>query len=218
MTYRLYREHKYVCDQLISLEQQVARADFTRAEEIEAASQTLKAFEQLLKGHAHYEESALHELLRQKDSTIHHTIEADHQSHDEQFAALLGKLDEILKAPRNEDKIELGHQFYLEVRLFHSDLLKHFHEEETKIMPKLQSLYSKEELKGIEKASYAKMTSEQMINMMTAIFPHMNANDLEFFITDIKNAEPEKFKVAWQDIKNLLNDTEQKRLAEMLKI
>jgi hypothetical protein len=72
--------------------------------------------------------------------------------------------------------------------------LLHLHEEETKILPELQRLYTDEELRCVEEATYKMMTPEQLIEMLKVLFPHMNASDKEAFLEDIKFSQPEKFK------------------------
>jgi hypothetical protein len=72
--------------------------------------------------------------------------------------------------------------------------LLHLHEEETKILPELQRLYTDEELRCVEDATYKIMTCEQMIDMLRILFPHMNALDKESFLEDIKLSQPEKFE------------------------
>lgn len=41
------------------------------------------------------------------------------------------------------------------------------------------------------------MTVEEMIEMLQALFPHMNFSDKCAFLTDIKLAEPQKFLQLW---------------------
>lgn len=40
------------------------------------------------------------------------------------------------------------------------------------------------------------MTSIQLIEMVSVLFPHMNPDDKEAFLTDIKESVPEKFAEA----------------------
>ena len=60
------------------------------------------------------------------------------------------------------------------------------------------------------------MTSEQMIHMMKVLFPHMNPDDKEAFLVDIKECQPKKFIEAWQGIQSYLSAKEQETLMQKL--
>ena len=60
-------------------------------------------------------------------------------------------------------------------------------------MPELQRLYSDEELIKIEADTYELMTPENMVHMITVLFPHMNAEDHQAFFSEIEITQPEKF-------------------------
>lgn len=114
---------------------------------------------------------------------------------------------------RNSQKIELGHQFYLEIQRFEAENLLHQIYEETIIMPELQRLYTDEELLDkIDAKTYALMTSEQLIDMMKTLFPHMNADDRKFFLKDIYRTQPTKFITAWKGIFPILDVSEREQL------
>jgi len=87
----------------------------------------------------------------------------------------------------------MGYTLYLTYRKFAADNLIHLHEEETKILPELQRLYTDDELRQVEAPTYEKMTPEEMIGMMQALFPHMNPSDKSAFLSDIQKLQPEKF-------------------------
>lgn len=72
-------------------------------------------------------------------------------------------------------------------------VLLHLHEEETRILPELQRLYSDEELRRVEDATYRQMTAEDLLSMLQELFPHMNAVDKEAFLKDIQLSQPEKY-------------------------
>lgn len=194
MRIKFYREHKYVSAALNSLERLIAKTDFREDAEIEAARKEWIEVSAMLHAHANYEEERLHSLLEKKGSTVH--LQAHHQ-HEEMDAAF-PKIDALFEAVLGEDdqeiRVEIGYQLYLTFRKFVGENLLHLHEEETKILPELQRLYTDEQLRCVEDATYQVMTPEQMMDMLKVLFPHMNASDKEAFLEDIKISQPEKFK------------------------
>ena len=66
MRYKFYREHKYVSAAVNDLERLIAKTDFRASSEVEKIKKEFDALVQMLKGHAHYENETLHELLRKK--------------------------------------------------------------------------------------------------------------------------------------------------------
>lgn len=218
MRYKFYREHKYVSFRFNELERLIARTDFRNQDEL---TQVQKAFEQLIEllmAHAQYENDTLHPLLKRKNSAVYTQIEQDHEHFDEQIASLRNLLSNISNAQTEEDKVEAGYQFYLWFRKLSGDNLIHLHEEETIILPELQRLYSDEELKQVEAATYALMSPQDLISMMRELFPHMNPSDWEAFLTDIHDAEPEKFIEAWHDIKTTMTPQQQNYFVKKLNI
>lgn len=197
MRYRFYREHKYVSAALNDLERLIARADFRNRTDALKVKEQFNALMQLLEGHAQWENSTLHELLKQRGSSVHLHAENDHLHQDEQLKHLQKLLDDILEHPSEE----LGYQLYLAYRQFVAENLLHLHEEETIILPELQRLYSDSELRKVDFATYQSMTPEQMVDMMELLVPHMNPSDHAHFIADMTDAQPEKFSQAWPRIK-----------------
>lgn len=193
MRYRFYREHKYVSYRLSEFERLVAKTDFIVLKQTLELKMQLNSLAALMNAHAEHEDKAIHELLRQKGSTIHQTIEADHRHHAEFYQQLERQLDNISTSLDLEEQLALGYQFYLSCRVFVSENLKHLHEEEKIIMIELQKLYTDDELRKIEFNTYGHMTPADMIHMLEVLSPHMNFHDLEFFLSEIKLAAPEKF-------------------------
>jgi hemerythrin-like domain-containing protein len=218
MRYRFYREHKYVCFELSEFDRLVAKTDFCDGKQIKTLQVQLKAVKDLLQAHAMHEDKSIHALLRAKGSTVHQLIESDHQDHEEQLTIFTKSLDEIMACTNRAYRLELGYDFYLKLRLFISDNLRHIHIEETVLMPELQRLYSDEELAVIDATSYAQMTIEQLVQMMEVLFPHMDLNDKAFFLADIKAAEPKKFIHAWNGIVPMLGIEEQAFLMNKLEL
>lgn len=218
MRYKFYREHKYVSAAFNDLERLVAKTDFRVRSEVEKVEHEFHALMEMQKGHAEYEDTVLHELLRKKSSTVYKDVEADHQDLDRTIANLEALLQKVIDVGSEEEKIEAGYQFYLWFRKFVGDNLVHLHEEETIILPELQRLYSDDELSTVEFGSYRVMEPEDLVHMMEVLFPHMNPSDREVFLTDIKACDPEKFAKAWQSIQFKIEPAERDKLIKKLKI
>lgn len=193
MRYRFYREHKYVSYRLSEFERLTAKIDFTDIAQVSELKAQLSSLAALMNAHAAHEDKAIHELLRQKGSTIHQTIEADHRHHAEFYQQLEQQLNNISENSNFEKKLTLGYHFYLSCRLFVSENLQHLHKEETLIMTELQKLYTDNELRTVERNTYDHMTPTDIVHMLEVLSPHMNTSDHEFFLAEIKLAEPEKY-------------------------
>lgn len=218
MRYKFYREHKYVSFRFDELERLIAKTDFRQNDELNRVKEEFEQLIQLLESHAEYENNSLHVLLKRKNSAVYEHIEQDHEHLDEQIVSLRNLLNKISNAHTQEDKVEAGYQFYVWFRKFSGDNLLHLHEEEMIILPELQRLYSDEELRKVEAATYNIMTAQELVQMMEELFPQMNPSDWEAFLTDIKMAVPEKFIEAWNGIKTKMTPDQQKYFIEKLNI
>lgn len=192
MRYQFYREHKYVSAALNDLERQIAKTDFRNAQEVVSVKQSFQSLKEMLHAHAQYENEKLHGLLKGKSHVYEH-VEEDHAHQDEQLLHIQELIDQISKAITDDEKIADGYQLYLTYRKFVGENLLHLHEEETKILPELQRLYTDDELKQVEAKTYAIMSPEEMGEMLKVLFPHMNSLDKEAFLNDIRESEPYKF-------------------------
>ena len=205
MRVKLYREHKYVSFALNDLERLIAKTDFMDDAAIDHIQSEWLLIKEMLEGHAYHEEHNFHTLLEKKGSTIHHEAHKDHEHQEEGIKNLQALLDTVKVGP---DPIEAGYQFYLAYRKFVGDNLLHLHEEETKLLPELQRLCTDEELRAIEHPTYEIMTVEELCEMVRVLFPHMNFWDKCAFLTDIKLAQPDKFKTLWGQVKFFLSTEE----------
>ncbi len=193
MRVKFYREHKYVSAALNDLERAIAKADFADHLEIEAIERSWSELTSLLQAHAAYEEEKLHPLLERKGSKVHLHTHDQHEEMDATFPiidALLGRLKE---EKTSEVREELGYELYLTYRVFVGHNLLHLHEEETEILPELQRLYTDDELRLVEDATYKIMSPAELLEMLEVLFPHMNPTDKRAFLEDIKIAVPEKY-------------------------
>lgn len=177
--------------------------DFNSAADISNAKNELGQLKQLLENHALHEEQVIHRLLKLKQSTVHEMAETQHEEHGVFFNCIAAKFNELEKSTALAEKDFMGYEIYLDVQKFYADNLGHFDYEERVIMPELQRLFTDAELKEIDDASYHQMSAEEIFHMVSILFPHMNRDDHNVFLTDIKNAVPDKFAIAWPLIKSL---------------
>lgn len=190
MRAKLYREHKYVSFALTELERLIAKTDFKDHAAVGDVQREWQSLKEMLEGHAYHEEHHFHPLLEKRGSTVHQDAHSDHEHQEE----MLKNLEHLLNMiESSDDPIEAGYQFYLAYRKFVGENLLHLHEEETKILPELQRLYSDEELRAIEHPIYREMTVDELKEMLEVLFPHMNPSDRSAFLSDIKEADPLKF-------------------------
>lgn len=215
--YKFYREHKYVCAAINDVERLIAKTDFTSAAQTAKVKEALGALVPMLQGHADYEKSRLHRLLRERGSDIYRHAEEDHCAFDQALDDLNNRLARVLESTVLEEQVELGNQLYLWFRKFAGDNLLHLHEEETVILPELQKLYTDEELRKVEFESYTVMTPEDLVHMMEILFPHMNPDDRMAFLADIKACDENKFSQAWIGIRNKLCQEESKQIEKKLR-
>lgn len=208
MRYKFYREHKYVSAALNDVERLIARTDFRDSKAVAQVSESFEDLVQMLKGHAQYENERLHALLKQKHSYVYDHAEKDHADQDEQMSEIKRLIDQVAQCQAEEEKIEAGYRLYLAYRKFVADNLSHLHEEETKILPELQRLYSDKELQQVEAITYNEMTPDQIVEMTAILFPHMNSSDRKAMLCDIQSLQPEKFKIAWDRIAPTLPENE----------
>lgn len=217
MRYRFFREHKYVSFRLTEFERRVAKTDFSAITDVLALKEPLLSLWELMKGHAAYEDTAIFALLRSKGENLSEELEKDHLEHEQSFTEFYAALDNIA-AEATEERLHMGYLFYLTYRFFVAENLRHLHMEEAFIMPALQEHCTDAELSLVEASTYNHMTSTQMIEMMSHLFPHMDINDKIFFLQDIKKTQAAKFKQAWEGIKHQLTVDEQQMAEQQLNL
>jgi hemerythrin-like domain-containing protein len=198
--YRLYREHKYIFYVFSEILQLTSSLDFSDKESTTTLKEQLEKLSMLLQSHAEYEESRIHVILKAKNSSLFEEAQEQHQDQKLCLEKLKQKIILIKSKSKMEDINFLGYEFYLDLRNFFCDNLKHFDYEESVIMPELQRLVSDEELKEIDRISYRQMSPEQLIDMMDVLFPHMNNDDRFVFLDEIKSCEPQKFELVYDSI------------------
>lgn len=180
---RLYREHKYLTTVLFDICIEFGKSDLRNQTERHALASKVFGLRSLLESHGQYEESRIHARLSARGSDTHKLADGEHERD-------LGTLDAILEQIKVCDSPSQAHQGYLRFRKFVAEVLLHLDFEENVMLPKLQELYSDDELRLIDKESYDQMDAGQMIDMLQVLFPSMNADDKEFFIDELHRAAP----------------------------
>src|SRR5438045_1813706 len=141
---RLYSEHKYVTFRISEFSRLVAKTNFADNHCIDEVMEKFAGVKSLMHGHAEHENTRIHPLLKENESSLIEKIELDHARHFTSFK----KLDELLglaKSSVNEAiKISAGSDFHREFSLLEAENLLHQHFEETAIMDELLNLYSDE--------------------------------------------------------------------------
>lgn len=209
MRTKLYREHKYVSFALNEMASLMAKTDFGNDAAFEHLQDEWQGLKEMLTAHAHHEEENFHSLLKRKGSTVHLEVHHEHAYQEKMLEHLQHRLDSI---KTNPDRVEAGYQLYLIFRKFVGDILLHFHEEETTILPELQRLYTDEELRAIEHPTYLMMTTDDLLEMVQTLFPHMNFSDKCAFLLEIKFAQPEKFAKLWGKAHQFIDAEDIKRI------
>lgn len=184
--YRYYRVHKWISFEFSELERLIARSDFRLNTEVKIIKNQIKKLEVIMAHHADFEDSMIHALLEKKCSTAHTGVELEHQRHHAQYRDFKMQLNKILECSDVCMRDDLGYDFYMQFRLFFSENLKHFHDEEMVIMPELQRLYSDEELRLAQSEVYRQMAPDQIIQMMSLLAPYINPSDKDFFTRETK--------------------------------
>lgn len=209
---RLYREHKYLFHVLSTLLSKVGQVDFSDAGAVTLIQTEFKALNALLISHAEYEESRIHRLLQDKGSLIYENAQRQHLEQDNFFVSIEDKIQSIRNINNIDQQHQLGYELYLALRNFVSDNLNHFDYEENVIMPALQQVASDHEIREIDNHSYRQMSPEDMVHMMQVLFPHMNSEDKASFLKDICECEPEKGKIAWDNISHEMMPEERQKI------
>jgi hypothetical protein len=196
----------------------IGSLNFSEIDAVAQAKDRMQNLKFLLEGHADYEESRIHTILKERGSLLFQKAELEHNNHTLFFEKADKCLMDIENRQNPADKNHLGYLFYLELREFFAQNLIHFDYEEKVILPELQRLTSDEDILEIDSQTYRQMTSDQMIHMMDVLFPHMNSDDRFTFLKDIKDCQPEKFEAAWQGIRSKIDEQERDTLMKSLNI
>lgn len=219
LRYRLYREHKFVSAQLSDLERFIATLDFTNPKELMELKMRLQGTFSLMEGHARHEDESIHPLLKARGSKVFEHIEEEHRDYQFLHAKLDKMLTQIEFSKDKNEQIDLGYKFYLAYRHFLAINLNHINEEENILMPEIQRLYSDEEIKkAVDFPVYAIMTSDDIYEMVSLLFPAMNIDDKEAFLRDIQVSQPKKFIELWGRIAGEIDINEKNKLIKTLRL
>lgn len=143
--------------------------------------------------------------LAKEDLYIHTALEArapgaaaglarEHEHHRRSFEELEGLIAEAEGAPQDARRAAL-HRLYLRFSLFVADDLAHMAEEEQLMLPILQSLFTDEELIGMEARIRAALTPEHTFLVAQAMIPAATHSERLALLGGIKaNAPAEVFQ------------------------
>jgi hypothetical protein len=203
--HRLYREHKLVTAYLNDFTRLVGTTDFTDDAQVTVVIEALDGRIGLLTNHAKHEDDNIHVLLKVKGLQVYEDIEKDHRGHGVVFSRLTDMVETICTSANPEERVMMGHEFGLAWSHFEAQNLVHQYEEETVLMPALWEHCTDEELQAIDAKVYGTMSPDDMIGMVTALFPYMNADDHRFFLEDIERSTPSKFLPAFGGMAKAVN-------------
>lgn len=186
--FNLFACHKFLEKTGASILFNLATCDFHNQKHIENIKISIDTFSKILSNHANWEEKFVFKFLSEKSINS----ELEHHKNLEQEIKLI------------QDKLEtdpaLLSSIYLQFRKFYSMLLSHFYEEETYIMDMLREKLSEQELRRIDYDIYKSMSSDDMIEMISALFPPCNFDEKVAVLEDLKSANPIAFKQAWSSM------------------
>lgn len=143
--------------------------------------------------------------LANEDTEVHTALEArapgatarlvqDHDHHRHTFGELEGMIRDVERAPHTA-KPALLHRLYLRFSVFVADDFAHMAEEEQLMLPILQSLFSDEELMGIEDRIMSHLTPQEMVAFGRMIIPAAGPAERIAMLSGLRaNAPAEAFE------------------------
>lgn len=217
LRYNFYSHvHRYVRYEMFELSKNMAKIDFRDKLQAISAKEQFDKFKLLMKGHATHEDTTVHQLFREANSTVFQLAETEHKTHDQIIEKMADKLNETLASDCDHTRHLAGYQFYLLLNKFIAESLNHLNLEEQVLMADLHQLYPDEKIRAVTFNTYDHMRPEQLLHMLQTIFPHVNDYEREVFIRDIHESYPKKLKDIWPDVWALLSDNERQYYQESL--
>lgn len=192
---------------LAELDKQTALADFRKDDVVRGIKESFENMVGMMNGHADHENKHIHPLLKAKNPPVVDKIENDHSGHAMVFSTLEKHLNDILASNDPDERIRLGHDFYMGLQRFEGENLLHQVTEETEIKTALHCYYSNEQLvQAIDGKAYEEMSSNDIIDMMQFLFPTFNPSDRFELLMDICILQPAKFTDVWKAIAPSITD------------
>jgi hypothetical protein len=186
--------HKGLRFALGALLADLGSTDFTERAEAIAICARLRVQMVLSASHLAHEEAHVHAALEARAPGSTGRLEAAHRHHDATFE----EIATLLKAAEcavDAERAPIGRALYLRFSQFVAEDFAHMAEEEQITLPLLHSLFSDEELVGIEAAIVADIPPEKMMMYLRLMLPALSRPERAGFLAFMRpSAPPEVFQ------------------------
>lgn len=163
--------HKAIRRRLFLVSIQIGRTDFDEEESFSELRQEILSVIQLLKEHAHHEETYFHPLIVNALPEV--SLDSEHQHHEKSLQAIESRLTEISLSPQ---KTELWLMLYSDFNIFIANYMQHLATEEL-IMPVLWQHYSQEELLKALQTMLQSFSEQYLKESMDYMLPALNFHE-----------------------------------------
>lgn len=205
--------HRFMRNFLSAFGTTIAKTDFSDIEQTIHLKNEFSALTKLLDIHAQYEDKAYHPLLQEKEPKLLLKVETEHKNLDIKLQLIGEMFDAALENGLSEEEQHVrGESFYLSYMTYLTEYFEHLLQEELVLMPALQKHYSDDDLRAVVFKTYAQMSSEQIIEMLKGLYPHLNRYQKQVFLDDIYIGFPEKFSKVFPEILKEINHSKEKLL------
>lgn len=207
--------HRFMRQFLADFGTTIAKTDFSNSEKTAHLKTQFCDFKKLLDRHAQHEDNVCHPLIQEKEPHLFQQIETEHKTLDEKLKQLGDQLDIALEKNIAEEEQHLrGEKFYLAYTAYLIEYFAHLLQEELVLMPALQAHYSDDQLRAVTFNTYNQMSSEQIIDMLKGLYPHINRYQKQVFLDDIRMGYPEKFANVFPAILKEITDPTERALLD----
>ncbi len=190
--FNLFSCHKYLECVSVDILLQLAKVSYTDKKTLDVIITDIENFQAMLSAHATWEEQFVFKYLAEE------MTKAEVQHH-RQLESILQSILQKLKSSNIAQSKSL-HHIYLGFRKFHSDLLLHLYDEETKIMSKLCKKLSDQQLRQIDQEIYSQMSAQDMVDMVSKLFPPCNLEERLAVIEDLQRVNAIEFEKAESEL------------------
>lgn len=188
--FRFFRVHKYVIFELMQMARLLAVTNFNNMPELKAIEPKLASLINMLKGHSAFEDGKIFQLLKSQGVDIAR-YEADHHEQHALFEELANRFNAVKMA---NDAVVAGESFYVYYRTFMANMILHMDAEERELWPLFKKHCTEEQMREVQSNSYQQMTPQQILEMLTTLFPHFNRDDKVAFCNEVQAAVPDKWE------------------------
>lgn len=176
--------HKYARQEINRVSELAGSTDFSITVEKEYFKEQFRKLILFLDDHASREDTYIHPLLEQADSTILPVVNKEHEVLD----SMLKELDEkVAGIYTSED----SYQFYLDLVQFQAAYYNHLENEERIILLELHKNYTDEELDKTNAKLMQSMTKKDVIEITKGMLPALNHQERVKIFTLMKQSMPQ---------------------------